>query len=140
MVEWVKRVVEAADVFGPSRVIPNFVAGIEMAKPFGFTDVERAVASTREGLEYFMSRGVVPRFTTWCPDPTTPLGKLNPDGASLEYHLRLLETYRDTIASFHLPAPPGYGDPGPGRAVFSVSPFMDVLPPLEEPEVATHPA
>lgn len=126
--EWIKRVVEAADVFGPSRVIPNFVAGIEMAKPFGFTDVERAISSTREGLAYFMSHGVVPRFTTWCPEPTTPLGKLNPDGASLEYHLRLLEVYRDTIAEFKLPAPPGYGDPGPGKAVFSVSPFMDVLP------------
>ncbi len=126
--EWIKRVVEAAEVFGPSRVIPNFVAGIEMAKPVGYTDVEKAVASTQEGLEYFMARGVVPRFTTWCPEPTTPLGKLNPEGASLEYHLRLLEVYRDTLLSFRLPPPPGYGEPGPGKAVFSVSPFMDVLP------------
>ena len=131
--EWIKRVVEAADVFGPSRVIPNFVGGIEMAKPYGFTDVEKAVASTQEGLQYFMSHGVVPRFTTWCPEPTTPLGKLNPDGASLEFHLRLLEVYRDTLLSFKLPAPPGYGEPGPGKAVFSVSPFMDVLPPNDEP-------
>ncbi len=126
--EWIKRVVEAAEVFEPSRVIPNFVGGIEMAKPYGFTDVEKAVASTREGLRFFMSHGVVPRFTTWCPEPTTPLGKLNPDGASLEYHLRLLEVYRDTLASFKLAPPPGYGEPGPGKAVFSVSPFMDVLP------------
>lgn len=126
--EWIKRVVGAADVFGPGHVIPNFVAGIEMAKPHGFTDVEKAVASTREGLEFFMSHGVVPRFTTWCPEPTTPLGQLNPDGASLEYHLRLLEVYRDTLAQFRLPAPPGYGKPGAGNAVFSVSPFMDVLP------------
>jgi hypothetical protein len=127
--EWIRRVVDAADVFGPSRVIPNFVAGIEMAKPYGFTDVEAAIASTQQGLAFFMSHGVVPRFTTWCPEPTTPLGKLNPEGASLEYHLRLLEVYRDTLAQFRLPSPPGYGDPGPGKAVFSVSPFMDVLPP-----------
>ena len=126
--EWIKRVVEAAEVFGPSRVIPNFVAGIEMAAPYGFTDVEEAIASTRQGLEYFMAHGVVPRFTTWCPEPTTPLGKQNPDGASLEYHLRLLEVYRDTLARFKLPPPPGYGEPGPGKAGFSVSPFMDVLP------------
>lgn len=134
--EWLKRVVEAAEVFEPSRVIPNFVGGIEMAKPYGFTDVEEAVASTGEGLRFFMSHGVVPRFTTWCPEPTTPLGKLNPGGASLEFHLRLLEVYRDTLASFKLPAPPGYGEPGPGKAVFSVSPFMDVLPGVEEPVVA----
>lgn len=125
--EWIKRVVDAADIFGPSCVIPNFVAGIEMARPSGFTDVEKAVASTQEGLAFFMSHGVVPRFTTWCPEPTTPLGKANPDGAPLEYHLRLLEVYRDTLAQFRLPPPPGYGDSGPGKAVFSVSPFMDVL-------------
>jgi hypothetical protein len=125
---WIRRVVEAAEIFEPSRVIPNFVAGIEMARPFGFTDVEAAVASTAEGLNFFMSHGVVPRFTTWCPEPTTPLGKENPNGAPLEYHLRLLETYRDTLAAHKLKPPPGYGEPGPGKAVFSVSPFMDVLP------------
>ncbi len=125
---WIRRVVEAAEVFEPSMVIPNFVAGIEMAKPFGFTDVEEAVASTAEGLHFFMSHGVVPRFTTWCPEPTTPLGKENPGGASLEYHLRLLEVYRDTLAEHRLKPPPGYGEPGPGKAVFSVSAFMDVLP------------
>jgi hypothetical protein len=130
--EWIRRVLESAEVFGPAHVIPNFVGGIEMAKPHGFTDVEKAIASTREGLEFFMSHGIVPRFTTWCPEPTTPLGKLNPGGASLEFHLRLLETYRDTLASFHLPSPLGYGEPGPGKAVFSVSPFMDVLPPNED--------
>ena len=27
----------------------------------------------------------------------TPLGDANPEGAPLEYHLRLLETYRDTL-------------------------------------------
>jgi hypothetical protein len=127
--EWIKRVLEAADIFSPSHVIPNFVGGIEMAKPNGFTDVEKAIASTREGLAYFMSHGIVPRFTTWCPEPTTPLGKLNPGGASLEYHLQLLEVYRDTLLDYRLQPPPGYGEPGPGKAVFSVSPFMDVLPP-----------
>jgi len=31
--------------------------------------VDEAIASTTEGLDYFMSRGVTPRFTTWCPEP-----------------------------------------------------------------------
>jgi hypothetical protein len=126
--EWIRRVVEASEVFGPSHVIPNFVAGIEMARPCGFADVAKAVASTAEGLRFFMSRGIVPRFTTWCPEPTTPLGQANPEGAPLDYHLRLLEVYRDTLAHYKLPPPPGYGEAGAGRAVFSVSPFMDVLP------------
>lgn len=127
--EWIRRIVDAADVFGPANVIPNFVAGVEMARPYGYTDVEAAIRSTAEGLHYFMSQGITPRFTTWCPEPMTPLGDANPEGAPLEYHLRLLETYRDTLREHHLAPPPGYGDPGPGHAVFSVSAFMDVLEP-----------
>jgi hypothetical protein len=110
-------------------VIPNFVAGIEMAGPVGFTTVDEAIASTQEGLDFFMSHGISPRFTTWCPEPLSILGR-EQQGAPLEYHVCLLRAYRDTRARYGLPSPPGYGEPGLGRAVFSVSSFMDVLPPL----------
>jgi hypothetical protein len=40
----------------------------------------------------------------------------------------LLRLWRDTLLRHRLKAPPGYGEPGPGRAVFSVSAFMDALP------------
>ena len=126
--EWIRRILDAAAVFGPSNVIPNFVAGIEMSKPAGFATVEEAIASTAEGLDFFMSHGVSPRFTTWCPEPLSVLGK-NQGGAPLEYHVRLLQVYRDTRAKYRLSPPRGYGEPGLGRAVFSVSSFMDVLPP-----------
>jgi hypothetical protein len=109
-------------------VIPNFVAGVEMARPHGFDTVADALRSTREGLEYFMSRGVAPRFTTWCPEPLSVLGR-DQGPAPLEYHAGLLRVYRDTHRRHALPVPPGYGEPGPGRAVFSVSAFMDVLEP-----------
>jgi hypothetical protein len=125
--EWHRRIFDAAEVFGPRYVIPNFVAGVEMAKPFGFATVDEAIASTTEGLDYFMSRGITPRFTTWCPEPTTPLGRDNPNGAPLEYHIRLLEAYRETLEKHGLEPPPGYGPAGPGNAVFSVSSFMDTL-------------
>jgi hypothetical protein len=125
--EWHRRILDAAEVFGPRHVIPNFVAGVEMAKPFGFQSVDEAIASTVEGLDFFMSYGITPRFTTWCPEPTTPLGQGNPEGAPLEYHVRLLEAYRDAIERHGLQPPPGYGKPGAGNAVFSVSSFMDVL-------------
>jgi hypothetical protein len=125
--EWHRRIFDAAEVFGPRHVIPNFVAGVEMARPFGFSSVDEAIASTTEGLDYFMSRGITPRFTTWCPEPTTPLGRDNPNGAPLEYHVRLLEAYRGVLESHGLEPPPGYGPAGPGNAVFSVSSFMDTL-------------
>jgi hypothetical protein len=129
--EWHRRIFDAAEVFGARFVIPNFVAGVEMAKPFGFGTVDEAIASTTEGLAYFMSRGITPRFTTWCPEPATPLGRDNPDGAPLEYHIRLLEAYRETLERYGLKPPPGYGVAGAGNAVFSVSSFMDTLAPDE---------
>jgi hypothetical protein len=104
-----------------------------MARPYGYTEVEDAIRSTAEGLEFFMSKGITPRFTTWCPEPMTPLGDANPEGAPLEYHLRLLEVYRETMRRHRLAPPPGYGEAGPGNAVFSVSPFMDVLESVAAP-------
>jgi hypothetical protein len=138
--EWHRRIFDAAEVFGPRYVIPNFVAGVEMAKPFGFATVDEAIASTTEGLDYFMSRGITPRFTTWCPEPTTPLGRDNPNGAPLEYHVRLLDAYRETLAKHGLKPPPGYGVAGAGNAVFSVSSFMDTLSPEEVPVEEAVPA
>jgi hypothetical protein len=125
--EWIRRILDAAAVFGSDCVIPNFVAGIEMSKPAGFATVDEAIASTAEGLDFFMSQGVSPRFTTWCPEPLSVLGKTQ-DGAPLDYHVRLLQVYRETRAKYRLPPVPGYGEPGLGKAVFSVSSFMDVLP------------
>lgn len=124
--EWIRRILDAATVFSPERVIPNFVAGVEMAPPAGFATVDEAIASTAEGLEFFMSRGISPRFTTWCPEPMSVLGR-GQVGAPLEYHVRLLRVYRDTRLKYRLPEPVGYGEPGIGKAVFSVSSFMDVL-------------
>lgn len=138
--EWHRRIFDAAEVFGPRYVIPNFVAGVEMAKPFGFATVDEAIASTAEGLNHFMSRGITPRFTTWCPEPATPLGKANPEGAPLEYHIRLLEVYRETLEKHGLKPPPGYGVAGAGNAVFSVSSFMDTLRPDEVTEEEAIPA
>jgi hypothetical protein len=130
--EWHRRILDAREIFGARYVIPNFVAGVEMAQPHGFASIDDAIRSTGEGLDFFMSRGVTPRFTTWCPEPTTPLGRANPEGAPLEYHIRLLEIYRETMERYGHRPPPGYGPPGAGNAVFSVSSFMDTLPATEE--------
>lgn len=125
--EWIKRILEAAEILGPSQVIPNFVAGIEMSKPHGFRDVDEALNSTSEGLDFFMSHGVIPRFTTWCPEPLSVLGSANQNGAPLRYHVGLLRVWSNLLEEHGLAPPPGYGDPGIGNAVFSVSSFMDVV-------------
>ncbi|MDH5720674.1 MAG: radical SAM protein [Spirochaetia bacterium] len=123
---WIRRILESAEVFGAKNVIPNFVGGVEMAKPYGFKTVDEAVSSTAEGLDFFMSRGISPRFTTWCPEPFTVLGNQEPP--PIEYYMKLLREYKNIHAKYKLPIPPGYGPSGAGRAVFSVSAFMDILP------------
>ncbi|MCG6168142.1 radical SAM protein [Leptospira sp. FAT2] len=122
---WIRRVVDSAEVFGPSYVIPNFVGGVELSKPYGFATVSEAIASTGEGLDFFMSKGIMPRFTAWCPEPYTTLG--TQAGPPLEYFCELLTVWKATFEKYNLPVPPGYGEPGPGKAVFSVSAFMDVI-------------
>lgn len=123
--QWMQRIVDAADIFGPNCVIPNFVAGVEMAQPNGFKDLHEAVASAGQGLEFFMSKSIVPRFTTWCQEPLSYLQNTAPP--PLEYYVKLLQTWRDIFEKYQLPVPPGYGEAGVGKAVFSVSAFMDVI-------------
>ncbi|MBI4196909.1 MAG: radical SAM protein [Deltaproteobacteria bacterium] len=125
--EWIHRILSAAEIFGASHVIPNFVAGIEMSKPYGFQTVDEAVDSTAEGLDFFMSKGILPRFTVWCVEPNTILSQTNSEPPPLEYFVKLLRVYRETFKRHKLPYPKGYGEPGVGKAVFSVSPFMDVI-------------
>ncbi len=125
--EWIRRILAGAKIFGPERVIPNFVAGIEMSKPHGFGTIDEAMASTAEGLDFFMSQGICPRFTVWCVEPNTELSRTNAEPPPLEYYVRLLQVYREIFRKYKLPVPPGYGEAGLGKAVFSVSAFMDVL-------------
>ena len=125
--EWNHRILAAAQIFGPENVIPNFVAGIEMAKPHGFKTIDEAIVSTSEGLDYFMSQGICPRFTVWCVEPNTELARTNAEPPPLEYYVRLLHVYREKFRRYKLPLPPGYGEAGLGKVVFSVSAFMDVL-------------
>lgn len=122
---WIQRVVDSVEVFGPSKVIPNFVGGVEMCQPYGFKEVDRAIESTRNGLEFFMERGVLPRFTTWCPEPLANLGPQ--EAPPLEYFCKLLLAWRECFEASGLPKPEGYGPTGVGKAVFSVSAFMDVI-------------
>ena len=66
--------------------------------------------------------------SSWCPEPLSVLGR-DQGPAPLEYHAGLLRLWRDTLSRHALPAPPGYGEPGVGQAIFSVSAFMDAVEP-----------
>jgi len=63
--EWIKRTIKAVDFWGVGRINPNFVLGVEMAKPHGFENINEAIKSTASGWDFLMGHGVLPRYNLW---------------------------------------------------------------------------
>jgi hypothetical protein len=91
--EWIRRTIKAVDIFGPLQVNPNFVLGVEMAKPYGFTDVSTAVKSIAEGWDFLMSHGVLPRHRFWFIEHGSALGDQTPP--PLEYYIEAQKAYAE---------------------------------------------
>ena len=122
--EWIRRTVKAVEIFGTGNVSPNFVAGVEMAQPWGFKDVDQAVASTAEGLDYMMSKGVVPHPDSWCIEPGSALGGHPP--IPLDYYLKLDKAWYDTWLKYDLPPNAGWGPIGNGRGCYGNSGYVNM--------------
>ena len=119
---------------GRAYVIPNFVAGVEMAKPFGFTDGRRGHRAHHRGARLLhvaaASRRASPpgarsRRRRWAT-PTRRARRWSTTSGCWRPTARRSRSYglrrrRDTAW------------PEPGNAVFSVSSFMDTLRPEEVP-------
>ena len=104
--EWIKRMLQSVDVLGEGNVRPNFVGGIEMAKPYGFETVEEAVASTTTGLEVMMSQGVDPRFNQWRREPQSNLVQEHEQPpVPTEFYIRLMSNRYDLWKKYGLKLP-----------------------------------
>jgi hypothetical protein len=91
--EWIKRMIRAVDFWGRGRVNPNFVLGVEMAKPYGFETVSSAVKSTSSGWDFLMSHGVLPRFNLWTREPGSGFG--DQQAPPLEYFIEAQKAYTE---------------------------------------------
>jgi len=103
--EWIRRMIEAVDVFGFAKVAPNFVSGVEMAKPWGFQDVRSALNSTLGGFDYLMKHGILPRLDMWTIEPNSALGGQEPP--PLEYYIELGKEYMELRHKYGMPTPYG---------------------------------
>ena len=122
--EWVRRLIKAVDVFGEGNASPNFVAGVEMAHPYGFKDVDSAVKSTTEGFAFLMKHGVVPHLDTWTPEPGTEFAGHPP--IPLDYYIRVDQAWYELWTKYHYAPVTGYGPMGPGRAYYSNTGSVDM--------------
>jgi hypothetical protein len=103
---WVRWTCESVEVFGEGNVRPNFVCGLEMAKPYGFGTVEEAVKSTTEGIDYMMRHGVVPRFNHWRREPGSYLVKQYAQPpVPLELYIQLARNRYELWKKYELPLP-----------------------------------
>jgi len=99
--EWKRRLINAVDIFGKGYVNTCIVAGVELAKPYGFTDEDEALKAVLEEAEDLASNGVSTVYTVWVPRPGSALrGQKN---ASLEYYIRLAIGLNDLRKKYHLP-------------------------------------
>ena len=85
--EWKKRLFNAVEIFGAGNVNTGIVAGVELAKPFGFHSESKAVESTLREAESLMSRGVDVVSCVWRIDPRSIFR--NQTIPSLKYYLDL---------------------------------------------------
>ncbi len=123
--EWLRMTIEAVEEMGYGQVGSNFVAGVEMARPHGFTTVKEAVNSTREGFETLMKNGVIAKHGSWNASrlsffrdqPTPPL----------EYFIEIDRAWYETWVKYKVPMYyAGTSPVGPGVGLYANSAFVDM--------------
>ncbi len=128
--EWHRRILDAAEVFGPRHVIPNFVAGRRDGEAVRVHDRRRgdrldsargSTSSCGAGSRRASRRGARSRRRRSAATTRRARRSSTTCGCS-----RPTATCSSGTACSRRP---GYGEPGAGNAVFSVSSFMDVLAP-----------
>ena len=85
--EWKRRLIGAVDIFGRGYVGTGIVAGVELARPFGFTSEDEALNATLEEAEYLAEHGVTTWSSPWSVRPGSDLE--DQAGPSLEYCIRV---------------------------------------------------
>lgn len=98
---WIKWMIEEVEIFGEGNVTPGFIAGLELAQPWGYKDINEALKSTKSGLEFLMSHGVVPRPITWIVEARSKLaGQVPPP---LDYLIQLDAAWYELMVKYRLP-------------------------------------
>lgn len=124
--EWIKRVCDSVDVFGEGCVVPTFVSGCEMARPWGFEKWEEAVKSMQEAWEVLMSHGVTPRSSSWIIEPNSVLGQYDQPPIPLEYYIENDIAWYGTWKKYNLPPIYNFSPMGPGRSLSINSGHLDM--------------
>ena len=100
---WMECLQEAVDVFGPGRVLCNFVAGVETAVPDLFRSDAEAAESTLEGMRWCDEHGIYPKYAAWIVSGGARYG--DRAAPSLDYLVRVMTGRQALYAESSLPVP-----------------------------------
>lgn len=99
---WIDSLLNAVEIFGWGNAYTNFVAGCEMAEPYGFTSIDEALESSFEGCEFFAKHGISMLSIVWRPTMgSTFEGQKQPP---LEYYVRLAKGLHEIRKAYGLTA------------------------------------
>ncbi|MDR1614805.1 MAG: hypothetical protein LBS26_04465 [Campylobacteraceae bacterium] len=98
--EWKRRLIDAVEIFGESRVNTGIVSGVELSKPFGFQSEDEALEAVIKEADELASHGVSTVNMVWVPRPNTYLA--NQKNASLEYYVRLSYKLQEIRRKYNL--------------------------------------
>jgi hypothetical protein len=99
---WIDSALQAVDIFGRGYVCTQFVGGAEMAQPYGFKNIDDALASTLEGAEFFAKHGVGPIAIIHRLEKGSVFYGQDQKPAPLEYYVRLMQGISDIHRKYNL--------------------------------------
>ena len=84
---WKERLFYAVEIFGKGYVSTGIVAGVEMAKPYGYMNEEQALESTLKEAEIFFRNGVSVVSCVWRIAADSLFSEQT--GPTLDFYIRL---------------------------------------------------
>lgn len=101
---WIDCAIQAVDIFGWGNVCTQFIAGVELAKPYGFKNINEAIYSTLEGAEFFARHGVTAvMIILWVAQGSVFFSQKQQPGP-LEYYVRLAQGLHEIRKKYRLTA------------------------------------
>lgn len=100
---WMACLEAAVDVFGPGRVLCNFVAGVETITPDRYDTPEQAADDTLDGMRWCCERGIYPKYAVWIPSAGAAYGRRQPP--PLDYYVRVAVGRQQLFAEYPMAVP-----------------------------------
>ncbi|MDR2744922.1 MAG: hypothetical protein LBB66_07005 [Desulfovibrio sp.] len=98
---WMERLYHAADIFGPGNVNTGIVAGVELARPKGFSSEDEAIAANIAEAEELARHGVAVVSCVWRVLKGSVFQRQK--SPSLEYYVRLAKGLDNVRRSHGIP-------------------------------------